>query len=321
MKKGTALWHLSSEESKLRPVHLTTPNFSYLKIKALYSLVSSGTERLVAQGRVPDDLKESMRVPGQEGSFQFPIKYGYSLVGEVLNENHPLQGKVVHLLHPHQDICMVEESAVSVVPESVPAQRATLASNLETAINAVWDAEVSIGDKVLIAGFGIIGALVAEVLREVPGVDIYLLEKNDGRRKMAKELGWKIWKGKEEGDFDIAFHTTGNQNALQVCVENVGFGGRIMELSWYGNQSVQLNLGGSFHSQRKQIISSQVGRLPLTKRDRWDFKRRKALVFRLLQVTNYDRLITTLIPFTESPIFFNKLRNGSLEGLGVCIKY
>lgn len=321
MTKGTALWHLSAQQSALRTAPLVPSNFSFLKIQSLYSMVSSGTERLVAKGLVPRALNESMQVPGQEGNFNFPIKYGYSLVGKVINDDHPLSGKNVHLLHPHQDFCYVDPSRVAVIPEGIPPLRATLASNLETAINAVWDGGATVGDKILIVGFGIIGALVAEVLRNLPGVEIWVLEKKTSRIKMAKNLGWNTLEDTTVADFDLTFHTTGHQEGLQSCIDHLAFGGKVVELSWYGEKNIQLQLGGTFHSQRKQIISSQVGRLPLNKRDRWDFARRKALVFKLLQVTNYDRLITTLIPFADAPDFFNKLRDGIPEGLGVGIQY
>jgi len=99
--------------------------------------------------------------------------------------------------------------------------------------------------------------------------------------------------------------------------------GKIIELSWYGTKSVQLNLGGDFHYQRKQIISSQVGQVPFEKSARWNYQRRKETVWELLKNPLFDAHITHEIPFTESPAFFDKLRNGEVqnEGLGWVIRY
>ncbi len=322
MEKAKALWHISPSDSQILSVDKIPSDPTLLKIKAHFSLVSSGTERLVAQGLVPDDLAESMQVPYQEGSFSFPIKYGYSLVGEVLNENHRWQGRLVHLLHPHQNICWASEAAVGLVPDGIPAQRATLTSNLETVVNAIWDAKVSVGDRVMVAGFGIIGSLLAKVLSDMPGVDLWVLEKNEKRIQLAREKGFQLWTATEKSKpFDFAFHTTGNEKALQFCLDQLGLEGSLVELSWYGKKAVQIHLGASFHSERKKIISSQVGHLPAERKARWDFQRRKEVVFTLLQDSSFDDYLHQLVEFEEVPDYFKQLRSGEAGLPGVCIAY
>ncbi len=59
-------------------------NNHMLLIESLYSLVSLGTERLVASALMPAAIWNQMAVPYMEGSFSLPCKYGYSLVGRVL---------------------------------------------------------------------------------------------------------------------------------------------------------------------------------------------------------------------------------------------
>ena len=121
---------------------------------------------------------------------------------------------------------------------------------------------------------------------------------------------------------DIAFHTSSSSAGLQCAVDAVGFEGKIIELSWYGMKATQIELGGSFHHQRKQIISSQVGHLPSDKIARWNYYRRKELVFQLLQNEIFDQHISHSINFENSPEFFNQLRKGQLPtGIGWCIDY
>ena len=320
METPKALWHLSANESQLLPV-VISPQKKIL-LKALYSLISIGTERLVAQGQVPPAIAEAMSVPYQEGAFSFPIKYGYALVGEVIQKDHPWEGRLVHLLHPHQNYCAVEENALALVPEGIPAKRATLTSNMETAVNAIWDAQASVGDRVLVAGFGIIGALLAQVLSKIPAIDLWILEQSESRIALARSLGFNILEKKEEtAAFDIAFHTTGNEVALQFCIEKIGFAGKVIELSWYGEKDIRLHLGGTFHSQRKQLLSSQVAHLPSDRLPRWDYARRKQVVFELLKDPIFDALINDVIPFEQSPDYFTQLRQGALGALGVCIEY
>lgn len=315
-----ALWHDSSEHSALKQVGMETPLGKQLQVKSLYSLISTGTERLVAKGQVPETAAKAMKVPFMKGDFSFPVKYGYSLVGEVINDG-PMVGRKVHLLHPHQEIVVVDQADIFVIPENVPAKRATLASNLETAVNAVWDGGVSVGDRVMVAGFGMIGSLVARLIKMVPGVDLKVLEKDENKRFLGKQMGFDMVDNFDPAYFDIAINTTASGNALQLCIESVGQEGRVVELSWYGTREVTLKLGADFHYQRKQIISSQVSHIPSDRISRWDYRRRKEVVFKLLQTEEFDNHITNVIPFEETPAFFNQLRNNEFDGLGCCIEY
>ncbi len=319
--KSTALWHLSPSKSSLQQEALGTPLSSQLIIKSLYSLVSTGTEKLVASGQVPTSMHQLMRVPCMGGDFGFPVKYGYSLVGAITTKGQH-QGQLVHLLHPHQDALLVDSANISLVPKDIPAKRAALASNIETALNAIWDSGVSVGDKVVVCGFGMIGGLVTRLLSLMPAVEVVVLEKNGYRIAQATQMGFSTNPNILQ-NFDYSFHTSGSSAGLQTCIEAVGMEGKIIELSWYGNKAVQLQLGADFHYHRKQIISSQVGHVPFAKNARWDYQRRKQVVWELLKNPVFDAHITDEIAFADSPAFFDALRGGILfnEGLGWVIKY
>ena len=317
----TSLWHISTTSSNLQFEELTIPTTNQLVIKSLYSLVSTGTEKLVAKGLVPPSVHQLMRVPSMGGDFSFPVKYGYSLVGEVISEGN-LKGQLVHLLHPHQDYLIADNPQISLVPNEIPAKRATLASNMETALNAIWDSGVSIGDKVVVCGFGMIGGLVARLLSLMPAVEVVVLEKNTYRIAQAAKMGFRV-NPSTLANFDYSFHTSGSSAGLQACIAAVGMEGKIIELSWYGTKSVQLQLGADFHYHRKQIISSQVGHVPFSKNARWDYQRRKAVVWKLLKNPIFDTHITQEVSFADSPAFFDDLRQEILlnEGLGWVLRY
>ena len=319
--KVTALWHTNNKKSTLITEDFPKSTADNLVIKSLFSLVSTGTERLVATGQVPPTLHQSMQVPGMGGSFNFPIKYGYSLVGKVMSKGE-LHRKVVHLLYPHQNTLITDNQSITIIPEIIPPKRAALMSNLETAVNAIWDAKISIGDKVLICGFGVIGALVAAVLSMMPAVTISIIEKEGYRIRLAKQMGFQV-NNFTRGTPDVSIHTSGTSDGLQTCIEAVGMQGKIIELSWYGTNSVTLYLGADFHYQRKQIISSQVAHIPFSKSARWGYQRRKATVLDLLKNPIFDTILTNEIPFEDTPAFFNALREGKINnrGLGWVIRY
>lgn len=317
-----AFWHLSSEKSAWRETDLPAPDVDHCQVQSLYSFISLGTEKTVANGLVPPQVATQMQVPYMEGTFDFPIKYGYSLVGKIVNESHPHFGRLVHVMHPHQSRFNVANQAISLLPDSVPAKRAVLTSNLETALNATWDANLSAGDKVLLVGFGNIGALLACIVNEMPSVDLHILEKNESRIAKAKEMGFaQVHKSISTDDFDIAFHCSASEQGLQTCVDSLGNEGKVIELSWFGTKTVNLKLGANFHHRRLKIISSQVSKIPTSHQPRWDYKRRKNAVLDLLKNPIYDQVLTNEISMDDAVDFFKKLRTEQLPGLGYCLKY
>ncbi|MEK6476594.1 zinc-binding alcohol dehydrogenase [Catalinimonas sp. 4WD22] len=318
LDKSRSLWHISTDQSVIKESEHISDEAECV-VKSRYSLISTGTERLVARGKVPVSLQEHMQVPYMEGDFSLPIKYGYSLVGKVVEGPTELNDKMVHLLHPHQDICHVKAADLSIVPFDIPAARATLASNMETALNAVWDSEVSIGDRVLLVGFGIIGSLTASLLRAIPGVELSVYDTNQQRCEMAAQMGFHVVDNFQP--YDLAFHCSGSGEGLQLCIDQIGKEGKVIEMSWYGEQEVSLQLGRSFHYQRKQIISSQVSHIPVKKQHRWDYQRRKAVVMELLKNPEYDQYIGASVAFDKAPELFNKIRKGELSALSWVIDY
>ena len=275
--KAKTLWHTSSTQSEIRTLNIFPSEGNTCLVKAAFSMISTGTERTVALANVPQVLYGQMKVPYLEGDFSLPIKYGYSIVGEVISRDHALYGQAVHLMHPHQSLMWVNENTLSPIPEGIPMRRATLVSNLETALTAVWDAGLSVGDKVMVCGFGMIGALLAMIIKQIPAVALYIDEPNPERQALARSLGLQILE--DETQFDMAFHTSGTSSGLQACIDKILATGKVIELSWYGDRSSKVYLGGDFHSGRKQIIASQVSNIPADRIYRWTYARRKEIVF------------------------------------------
>lgn len=316
------LWHISDSDSVLRKSQIE-PYSTSLIVQSVYSLISSGTEKNVSKGLVPDAIVNQMNVPFMKGQFPFPISYGYSLVGKVIKGPGKLLNRFVHLMHPHHDYAFGGEQDIFLLPDSVPPKRAVFASNMETVVNAIWDSKPQMGDQVLIAGFGTVGALLALTLSQFPGIDVKIKELNVERRKFTQDCGLKLFNEDEtpEMDFDICYHCTGSESGLQFCIDRTKTEGKIMELSWYGNKAVNIQFGGTFHTGRKSIISSQVSAIPNDKSSAWNFRKRKELVFKLLENSMYDKLPCFEISFADSPNFFGKLRKEFIGEPGIIIQY
>jgi threonine dehydrogenase-like Zn-dependent dehydrogenase len=257
------------------------------------------------------------------GDFDSEFTYGYSLVGEVVEGPFNWIGKFIHVMHPHQSVVVVNQKDAFPIPESVNIESATLASNLETIINAVWDSGITIGDKILIIGFGIIGALLAIVINNMPGIEISVYEKDLSRRKFAESLQFHTVSDANElcKEYTIAYNTSSSYEGLQVAIDNIRNEGLVTELSWYGSKTVNLNLGDDFHYGRKRIISSQVSHIPVVKRGFFDHKSRKELVFKLLGNIKFDMLIQRKFPFDKAPDVFRSLRKGNQKEIGILFHY
>jgi threonine dehydrogenase-like Zn-dependent dehydrogenase len=252
-----------------------------------------------------------MRVNYMGGSFDFPIKYGYSLVGETED------GRYVHLMHPHQDKLFVREADLFTIPANLPLKRATLLSNMETTINAVWDAQLKGDEKILIIGFGGIGALLALTVKQYTGINPSVLELDEIKLKKAKYLGFST----DDRNFDIIFHTSSSNTGLQFALDHVRKDGSVIELSWYGDKHLNLHLGGNFHYNRIKLISSQVSTVspfaPVK-----GYRERKEIACQILLNDVFDEIISAEIPFEDTPAYFNRLKTlGNKSALAAIINY
>jgi threonine dehydrogenase-like Zn-dependent dehydrogenase len=281
---------------------LSAPGEGAVQVRALFGAVSRGTEALVLAGRVPPSEFERMRAPFMAGSFPFPVKYGYATVGRVEIGDEDLIGRTVFALHPHQSRFNIPASAALVLPDTVPAQRAVLAANMETALNAVWDAAPGPGDRIAVVGAGVVGALVAYLCGRLPGAEVTLVDINPARAELAGVLGVNFaTPGAAVHDCDLVVHASGNPAGLGTALALAGQEATVLEMSWYGDAAVTLPLGGAFHSRRLRLISSQVGQVAPSHRPRWSYHRRLAAAIALLEDPRLDALLTSPVMFKDLP--------------------
>jgi threonine dehydrogenase-like Zn-dependent dehydrogenase len=291
-------------------------------VRALYSGISRGTEALVFRGRVPASEYERMRAPFQAGGFPGPIKYGYASVGIVEHGPPELLNRHVFCLYPHQTRYVVPASAVHVIPDDVPPQRAVLAANLETAINGLWDANPHIGDRITVVGAGTVGSMVAWLAGRVHGCDVELVDLNPRRAAVASALGVRFSHPEGLADTaDVVIHASGSPSGLELALRVAGFEATIVELSWYGDQAVPVALGQAFHARRLTLRSSQVGNVASSQRARWDFRRRMSFALASLADPALDALITGESAFESLPQVMASLADGTLEALCHRVKY
>ncbi len=186
-----------------------------------------------------------------------------------------LRGKTVFALHPHQCAFNLAADAALPLPEGVTPQRAVLAANMETALNAVWDAAAGPADRIAVVGAGVVGALVELSVRQA------CRRRGDAGRhrsvaRCRRKGAWASALRRRRRRRAIAmssFTPAATRRGLAMAIDLAGNEASIVEMSWYGTGTVGLALGGAFHSRRLKLISSQVGQVAPSHRPRWTHKR------------------------------------------------
>lgn len=322
MHMARALWYVKPGVVELRTAPLGLPKPGEARVRTLFSGVSRGTERLVSSGAVPPSEWQRMRAPMQDGQFPFPVKYGYCAVGVVEDGAAALQGRTVFCLHPHQDTFLAPEAMLVPVPDAVTPRRATLAANMETALNAHWDAGTGPGDRIVVIGAGVVGLLVARIAAKLPGAEVTVVDVLPQRRPLAEALGANFTAPDEApGDADAVFHTSAHASGLQAALACAGQEAVVVELSWYGSTPVSIGLGGAFHSRRIRLVSSQVGQVAQSRRPRWSYRRRMEAALRLLADPALDALVASEIDFADAPKRLPELLSSDATGLAPVLRY
>lgn len=297
-----ALWWTRPLTAALLEESLPAPRPGEVLLRALVSGVSRGTEALVARGLVPASEGARMACPNQAGAFPFPVKYGYALVGRVEQGPGELFGRAVFCLHPHQDRVVLPAEAVLPLPEGVPAARAVLAANVETALNALWDAPALPGQRILVLGAGVVGAAVARLAGRLPGAEVTLVDRDPARAGLAAALGVGFAAPEAApAEADLVVEATGRPEALATAIAAAGSEATILVLSWYGAAAAPVPLGGAFHSRRLRLVSSQVGEVAPAQRPRWPHRRRLAKALELLADPAFDALVDRELAFADAP--------------------
>jgi threonine dehydrogenase-like Zn-dependent dehydrogenase len=289
-------WTVAPGRGELREEELPGAGSDEVLVRALASGVSRGTEALIFAGRVPRSQFEAMRAPLMGGTFPFPVKYGYSVVG-VLED-----GSQVFVLHPHQDRCLAPAGMCVPVPPEVPAHRAVLAANMETALNICWDAAPLAGERIMVIGAGVVGLLAASLLARIPAARVTVVDVNPAREALARrfECAFAL-PDAAPANQELIVHTSASETGLRLALDRAAFEGRIIEASWYGDIAPALPLGETFHARRLRLIGSQVGAIAPAMRGRRTHAMRLATALALLDNPAYDALLEGPTRFQDLP--------------------
>jgi threonine dehydrogenase-like Zn-dependent dehydrogenase len=261
-----------------------------------------------------------MKSPFQEGSFSFPIKYGYINVGKIVEGPKKYLNKNTFCLYPHQSLFKIDINNVNILKGNGDIRKYLLTANMETAINIFWDTQAKLNNKILIIGMGSVGILTAYYYKLLKFKNVFITDINIKKKKFANILGLKFINFKKIKDLDVIINTTSNYDVLNQSLKKLNLEGKFIEASWYGNRKGHINLGGNFHSKRLKIIGSQVSNIPKYLSKKYDYKKRLNLAINALSNNQLLKLINTESDFQDLEKDYISILNNP-ESIMHAIKY
>src|SRR3954464_203082 len=186
-----AVWFGAAGRVEIRDEPLASLAPDQVRIRALASGVSAGSELLVYRGHAPRDLPPDL--PTIAGDFGFPVKFGYASVGRVVEAGSrvdcPAVGDLVFVHHPHQTEYAVAADVPIPLPADLAPETGVFSANLETALTVVLDAHPRLGEAVLVVGQGVVGLLVTMLLPRVAAGPILTVDLGERRRAASIAAG------------------------------------------------------------------------------------------------------------------------------------
>lgn len=342
MKRAT-VYFTAPHQVELREEPLPALGADSVLVETICSAISAGTEMLVYRGQCPplSDADDSI-----SAHLNYPTAYGYACVGVIRDTgtqvNKDLRDKLVFGFQPHTSSFIIDPSSLIVAPASCSAEACSFLPNMETAVNLTQDAAPILGERVLVMGQGVVGLLVASLLKEFPLETLVTSDFYPLRRKASLEIGVDDSLNpdliKENADiatatpkeqkpayaqnrFDLTFELSGSPSALNDAIALTAFSGRIVIGSWYGEKRAAIDLGGAFHRSRIKMISSQVSTIAPELRGRWDKARRFRVAWEALKRIQPQKWITQRFRIEEAAQAYKLLDENPQETIQVIFEY
>src|SRR5262249_39279843 len=294
--QARALWIIEKGVAELRDAEAPDPGPGEIRVKAIASGISSGTEMVLYHGLGPAD--QAMTPSTCEGRWDLPVKYGYQSVGRVIDagaESGYQAGQLVFCRFPHQDCYTIDATdpeLVNRIPEFAPPELGVLGNNADVALTALLDVPVRLGDVVVVIGVGIVGMFCALLARRTAG-KLIVVDPFEYRRDIALRLGADVAVHPDDAlaavadasagrGSDVSIEASGAAAGLQLAIDVSGLEADVCVVGWYGAKQIPLVLAPQFYSQRLKLVSSSVLYAGSGLQPRWDLGRKLQAALDLL---------------------------------------
>ncbi len=328
MNKKT-LYFIGPQEVEIRNEEIAEPNEDEVLIKTKFSSISAGTELLFFNNNLKDQIKLDKKITSLENEFEYPLKYGYSVVGKIKEIGENLSekwlDKKVFSFHPHESHFVSKPDELVIIPNDIEYKKAVFLPNTETALNLLLDGAPKVGEEIGVIGQGVVGLLTTYLLNEMPLSRLVTFDKIKKRREISSFFGADESISFEElkenqNLFDLVFEVSGNPETLEKAIELTKPEGKIILGSWYGEKG-KTRIGTAFHRKRLKLISSQVSSINPEISNRWSKERRLETALQFLKDMDLSKLITDKVNISEAERVYEKLNQRNKDTIQVIFEY
>lgn len=189
------------------------------------------------------------------------------------------------------------------------------------ALGGIRDANVRMGDHVVVIGLGAIGQLAVQMAKKSGAATVIGIDPIEKRRdvalkygadycldSLACDAGMEIKRLTGKCGADAILETSGNVHALQSALKGLAYGGTLAYLAFAKPFPAGLWLGQEAHYNYGKIIFSRACSEPNPEYPRWSRKRIEDVVWNMLASGELDcsEIINPIVTFEESPEAFCK---------------
>ncbi len=320
-----------------------------VRLSTLYSGISAGTQLTAYRGINPFVRKKFEAETRlfldrtEEAPSLYPVRgcWGYEEVG-VVSELGPnvsgiKEGDVVYGTWGHKGMHVVTDSFARdhLLPEGLDPVAGIYSQMGAIALNAILDADIHIGETVVVFGQGVPGQLVAQLAR-LNGADVVAVDLDDYRLGFSERLGAAHTINSRGVDAaaqvkaltggrgaDVAIEISGAAGALHEAIRSVAYNGRVVTAGFYQGGAKDLYLGEEFHHNRIQLIGSQISGINLGLTNRWDRLRMERTVMQLALSGKLKlaELVTHRIAFEQAAEAYRMLDANTEPSLQVVLQF
>lgn len=208
--------NLKDGDLTVEDVPIPTLKGSGVLVRNHYSVISAGTESglvdlanksLIGKARARPDLAMKVinkaKQDGPISAFQQAMgrldkrePLGYSSAGTVISVSEDISGiKVGDRVAcagagyaNHADVAFVPKNLCVKVPDNVDLKNACFTTVGSIAMQGVRNADVRVGENVVVVGLGLIGLITVQILK-ASGCRVFGIDLDESKVKLAKELG------------------------------------------------------------------------------------------------------------------------------------
>jgi 2-desacetyl-2-hydroxyethyl bacteriochlorophyllide A dehydrogenase len=315
-------------------------------LQTLYSGISAGTELTVYRGSNPYlnnvwDPQRRLFTPGGATQVYPWDGMGYEEVGRVIEVGSPDDGDLVGRVawgawgHRSSAVRPVDYVRPRLLPPEAPARPGVFAKIGAIALNAVLDADIHVGEEVVVFGAGVPGQITAQLARRNGG-RVTVVDLVATRRALAVRLGAAAALDPAVDDVaavvraatanrgaDVVIEMSGSYAALQEAVRTAAYSSRVVASGFFQGPGQPLRLGEEFHHNRISIVGSQISGVAPHLQHRWDELRMSNTVLELERAgqVQLEELVTHVVDAEKAPEAFELLHTSGESALQVVLDY